>query len=92
MAFSDQSKTVFIPSLESLCLTEYLAFLESACAGASIVIFIIFLEASFNTKHIYDFKYFWFIQLSIFWAQILLLEQNVAFYPLKDNCVIFIFL
>ena len=34
MAFSDQSKTVFIPSLESLCLTEYLTFLESACAGA----------------------------------------------------------
>ena len=42
MAFSDQSKTVFIPSLESLCLTEYLTFLESACAGAQIGILIIF--------------------------------------------------
>ena len=36
MAFTDSSKTVFIPTLENLCLTKYLSFLESACAGDNL--------------------------------------------------------
>ena len=30
---ADQAKTIIVPPLKNICLSSYLAFLESACAG-----------------------------------------------------------
>ena len=31
---TDQAKTIIVPPLKYICLSSYLAFLESACAGS----------------------------------------------------------
>ena len=33
----DEAKTIIVPPLKNICLTSYLAFLESACAGKILI-------------------------------------------------------
>ena len=47
---ADQAKTIIVPPLKNICLSSYLAFLESACAGLHLDVTTI-LNKLFSSLH-----------------------------------------